>query len=284
MMLILIFYYLLMALILFFLINFLKFKKKDSLLFPIFYLFICASYLELHNLAYNYIFIIIVFEFFIELFYNYTLRDNKASFDINYFLKKYSFLIIFSVFLENYLFSKVSSILPNIEMVKTIIWFIILLYLYNLVEELIKVCENGKNTYNALQDKNYIISSYAKYKLQYKDILSNYEIPVKELALALLIYEDYNTPKLKRNLDNFLFGRLKKVGKLGIMQVETKTFITDEESIRFVCNALEKKYEEISYHKNNTGKIILKDYLKDYNKYNIVVNIYENIKAFEELN
>ena len=85
-------------------------------------------------------------------------------------------------------------------MVKTIIWFIILLYLYSLVEELIKVCENGKNTYNALQDKNYIISSYAKYKLQYKDILSNYEIPVKELALALLIYEDYNTPKLKHLL------------------------------------------------------------------------------------
>ena len=271
-----------MALVLFILTNFLKFTKKDSLLFPIFYLFIGASYLELHNLTYNYIFIVIVFEFFIELFYNYTLRDNKASFNINYFLKRYSVLIIFSVFLENYLFSKVGSILPNIEMVKTIIWFIILIYLYNLVNELIKI-NNKDKVYNALQDKNYIISSYAKYKLKYNEILSCYDKEIKELVLAILIYEDYNTPKLKRSLDNFMFGRVKKVSRLGIMQVETKTFITDEESIRFVSNALEKKYEGIKVKGANTVKQILKEYLNDFNKYKTVNSIYESIKKFESL-
>lgn len=283
-MMILIFYYFLMALILFFLTNFLKFKKKDNLLFPIFYLFLCASYLELHNLNYNYVFIIIVFEFFMELFYNYTLRDNKASFNINYFLKKYSVLIIFSLFLENYLFSKVDSILPNIDMIKTIIWFIIFIYLYNLIEELIKVHDKDKNTYNALQDKNYIISSYAKYKLQYKDVLHDYDSIIRQLVLSILIYEDYNTPKLKRKLDNLLFGRLTKVAKLGIMQVETKTFITDEESIRFVSNALEKKYENLTNKKVNIAKIILKEYLQDYSKYNTVLKIYETVKTFEALN
>lgn len=283
-MLILIFYYFLMALILFFLTNFLKFKKKDNLLFPIFYLFLCASYLELHNLNYNYVFIIIVFEFFMELFYNYTLRDNKASFNINYFLKKYSVLIIFSLFLENYLFSKVDSILPNMDMIKTIIWFIIFIYLYNLIEELIKVHDKDKNTYNALQDKNYIISSYAKYKLQYKDVLHDYDSIIRQLVLSILIYEDYNTPKLKRKLDNLLFGRLTKVAKLGIMQVETKTFITDEESIRFVSNALEKKYENLTNKKVNIAKIILKEYLQDYSKYNTVLKIYETVKTFEALN
>ena len=283
-MLILIFYYFIMALILFFLTNFLKFKKKDNLLFPIFYLFLCASYLELHNLNYNYVFIIIVFEFFMELFYNYTLRDNKASFNINYFLKKYSVLIIFSLFLENYLFSKVDSILPNMDMIKTIIWFIIFIYLYNLIEELIKVHDKDKNTYNALQDKNYIISSYAKYKLQYKDVLHDYDSIIRQLVLSILIYEDYNTPKLKRKLDNLLFGRLTKVAKLGIMQVETKTFITDEESIRFVSNALEKKYENLTNKKVNIAKIILKEYLQDYSKYNTVLKIYETVKTFEALN
>lgn len=283
-MLILIFYYFLMALILFFLTNFLKFKKKDNLLFPIFYLFLCASYLELHNLNYNYVFIIIVFEFFMELFYNYTLRDNKASFNINYFLKKYSVLIIFSLFLENYLFSKVDSILPNMDMIKTIIWFIIFIYLYNLIEELIKVHDKDKNTYNALQDKNYIISSYAKYKLQYKDVLHDYDSIIRQLVLSILVYEDYNTPKLKRKLDNLLFGRLTKVAKLGIMQVETKTFITDEESIRFVSNALEKKYENLTNKKVNIAKIILKEYLQDYSKYNTVLKIYETVKTFEALN
>lgn len=283
-MLILIFYYFLMALILFFLTNFLKFKKKDNLLFPIFYLFLCASYLELHNLNYNYVFIIIVFEFFMELFYNYTLRDNKASFNINYFLKKYSVLIIFSLFLENYLFSKVDSILPNMDMIKTIIWFIIFIYLYNLIEELIKVHDKDKNTYNALQDKNYIISSYAKYKLQYKDVLHDYDSIIRQLVLSILIYEDYNTPKLKRKLDDLLFGRLTKVAKLGIMQVETKTFITDEESIRFVSNALEKKYENLTNKKVNIAKIILKEYLQDYSKYNTVLKIYETVKTFEALN
>lgn len=283
-MLILIFYYFLMALILFFLTNFLKFKKKDNLLFPIFYLFLCASYLELHNLNYNYVFIIIVFEFFMELFYNYTIRDNKASFNINYFLKKYSVLIIFSLFLENYLFSKVDSILPNMDMIKTIIWFIIFIYLYNLIEELIKVHDKDKNTYNALQDKNYIISSYAKYKLQYKDVLHDYDSIIRQLVLSILVYEDYNTPKLKRKLDNLLFGRLTKVAKLGIMQVETKTFITDEESIRFVSNALEKKYENLTNKKANIAKIILKEYLQDYSKYNTVLKIYETVKTFEALN
>lgn len=283
-MLILIFYYFLMALILFLLINFLKFKKKDNLLFPIFYLFLCASYLELHNLKYNYIFIIIVFEFFMELFYNYAFRDNKASFNINYFLKKYSTLIIFSLLLENYFFSKVDSILPNMDMIKTIIWFIIFIYLYNLIEELIKVHDKDKNTYNALQDKNYIISSYAKYKLQYKDVLHDYDSIIRQLVLSILIYEDYNTPKLKRKLNNLLFGRLTKVAKLGIMQVETKTFITDEESIRFVSNALEKKYENLTNKKTSIAKTILKGYLQDYSKYNIILKIYETIKIFEALN
>ena len=283
-MLILIFYYFLMALILFLLINFLKFKKKDNLLFPIFYLFLCAFYLELHNLKYNYIFIIIVFEFFMELFYNYAFRDNKASFNINYFLKKYSTLIIFSLFLENYLFSKVDSILPNMDMIKTIIWFIIFIYFYNLIEELIKVHDKDENTYNALQDKNYIISSYAKYKLQYKDVLHDYDSIIRQLVLSILIYEDYNTPKLKRKLDNLLFGRLTKVAKLGIMQVETKTFITDEESIRFVSNALEKKYENLTNKKTSIAKTILKEYLQDYSKYNIILKIYETIKIFEALN
>ena len=283
-MLILIFYYFLMALILFLLINFLKFKKKDNLLFPIFYLFLCASYLELHNLKYNYNFIIIVFEFFMELFYNFAFRDNKASFNINYFLKKYSVLIIFSLFLENYLFSKVDSILPNMDMIKTIIWFIIFMYFYNLIEELIKVHDKDKNTYNALQDKNYIISSYAKYKLQYKDVLHDYDSIIRQLVLSILIYEDYNTSKLKRKLDNLLFGRLTKVAKLGIMQVETKTFITDEESIRFVSNVLEKKYENLINKKTNIAKTILKGYLQDYSKYNIILKIYETIKIFEALN
>lgn len=67
------------------------------------------------------------------------------------------------------------------------------------------------------------------------------------------------------------------------MQVETKTFITDEESIRFVSNALEKEYEGIKVKGANTVKQILKEYLNDFNKYKTVNSIYESIKKFESL-
>ena len=56
-----------------------------------------------------------------------------------------------------------------------------------------------------------------------------------------MIYRNSKRSKILRNYDYFMFRMNGKVRKLGIMQVETKRFISDIESIDLVYKKINNK-------------------------------------------
>lgn len=275
--------YILFSIILFFLNNYIKLKSNNinnDIIFPLVYLVLVSTILDSNNISYNYVFLIIIFNMLIELFYNYLYKDNRISFDIKYFLNINILLIILSVLLESVILSKVDKILPSIDNIKVLLWIFIFLYLYSLIKDILPSRDKKENS-KTLDNKEYVLSSYTKYKIKYNDILKGYEITVKDLIYSYMIYEGYNTPMLRRKLDNFFFGKINKVSKLGIMQVPSKVFITDEESIRLVGNKLQNIYEK---NKNKGYHNIIEIYEKDKEKREIIIRIYKYIEEFRALN
>jgi len=219
---------------------------------------------------------------FLELFYYGCLYDNKLMFSMSSFLKKYFIIFVISIFLEVYIFPSSSVILPSIETIRNAIWLFVIFYLYNLLSGYLSSLSKVKSIDDSLH-KEYIISSYAKYKSKYNYLLKDYDTLVKDCLYAIMIYEVANTSKLKRYIDNFLFGKVNKVAKLGIMQVKTKIFITDEESIRLVSNTLEKEYENNKKTANIAEKLF-NHYIKEKDKVNSIIRIYKEIVEFKTLN
>ena len=284
-------YYFVFACILFFVNTFFNKRGRkigNDILFYLVYLIICAGYLDAVGTSYNYIFLIVVFTMLIELLYSYSFSDDRMSFNINYFLEKYTIILISSIILEGMFLSKVTTLLPDLETMKTIIWLLVLFYLYNMAKEFLNN-KQKKVKNNLLNNREYLIENYARYKFKYNYLVNDYDLVVRDVCYALMIYEAYNTPRLKRNIDNFCFGKIKNISKLGIMQVTTKNYITDEESIRLVCNALEKEYEKlnkdvlINKNKADIGYKLINNYVTDRKKAAVIVKIYNIIKSFKEL-
>jgi len=276
------FIYILFSIILFFLNNYLKVKVKTGLneiIFPLVYLILVCTILESNNLSYSYIFLIIIFNMLIEMFYNYLYKDNRITFNMKYFLKINIILIILSVLLEGLFLNNIVSILPSMDNIKVLLWIFICIYLFSIGKDIIPKKEKEEKE-SPLKNKEYILSSYTKYKIKYNEILK-YDALVKDLVYSYIIYEGYNTSVFRRKIDNFLFGKVKKISKLGIMQINTKTFITDEESIRLVGNKIERIYEK-STKKDYLS--ILKEYEKDNKKLEVISNIYKEIEDFKALN
>ena len=81
-----------------------------------------------------------------------------------------------------------------------------------------------------------------------------------------------------RNIDNFRFRFDGGAKKLGIMQVETKRFISDDESIELVYKKISKLCDKYTVKKKiDVNKVITSYDKEDADK---IINIYEKISEF----
>ena len=231
-----------------------------KVIIPIIYIIILSgifSGLNINNLNNN-IFLIIVLEFIIRLYYeNYILKKNITVIDEKSIIY-YPVVIIISYIINKDLINK----LKDFE---------------------IKDINNNKN--NTLIKKDYCISTYAKLKVKY-----NYNISSKidkDLLLSIMVNENYNRPEYLRKIDNIKNKYFSTLTKQGIMQVESNKIIDDLESIKLS----EKKIEKIS-KKLDTKKIkkselnteIIKEYYKnETDKQKITIEIYNEIMSFNNI-
>lgn len=257
-----------------------------KVIIPIIYIIILSgifSGLNINNLNNN-IFLIIVLEFIIRLYYeNYILKKNITVIDEKSIIY-YPVVIIISYIINKDLINKVSSIFPTAEEMKLILWFIIIYILINKLKDFeIKDINNNKN--NTLIKKDYCISTYAKLKVKYNDNISS-KID-KDLLLSIMVNENYNRPEYLRKIDNIKNKYFSTLTKQGIMQVESNKIIDDLESIKLS----EKKIEKIS-KKLDTKKIkkselnteIIKEYYKnETDKQKITIEIYNEIMSFNNI-
>ncbi len=276
-------YYLIFGLILFFIINYIKMKDKSIKNFlPIIliYIIIISGIIANKDINTN-IFLVVVVEFFIRLISNLLSNDNDDNLR---FIYEYVLYILMSLIINNVFINKVDNIFLGGESLKIVVWILIILYLY----QNIKIIDNPviieEKPIDNSKYREYIVTNYAKFKNLYNNEIDTDNSLLKNLLYAIMIYEDKKRNKYLRAIDNLFIGKINKLYKVGIMQVPSKIYLTDVESIKIVENKLIKIYNKylIADELTMVNKI-LKDYYKDDLIVNNVTYIYNVINNFLSL-
>ena len=107
----------------------------NKIIFPTIYIILISAILPVVK---ENIFLIVIFEMFLRNFYvsNFTHKSKN----ITMFLIESLLSIALSLFAYNNFISQVNNVLPNAETIKPFLWFLIIIYIYNLCKpELNKV-------------------------------------------------------------------------------------------------------------------------------------------------
>lgn len=257
-----------------FLSNKYKFNNCEKVIFTIFYMLILAgifSRIGLINFNKD-IFLIVIVELFCELFYsNYILErdvfDNKEKVFSLYFIK-----LILIFFLNRELINKVKDVFLSGDDLKTVIWLLIIVYMYQFFKDRDVTLKGDEKKIS----RESIILSFARLKLKYEEDISLSDEKQKIVVYSIMIFNNYKRTKLFRKFDNIIFKINNKPRKLGIMQIMSKKYINDYESIIMACKKIEKLYVK---NKNDIEVITLYD--KDNS--NEICLIYNELKKFCKL-
>lgn len=277
--------YLIFAGILFFLLDFLDKKylltENQKNIFKIIYLIVLAGFFSYFGIAAvnKNIFLIIVFEFIFRMIYIlYFLGED-------FFKKEDSrlsnfFIILFAAIIVNqYFINELNSVFLTASELKIIVWLFIFMFSYKFVDkEKTSVLEN-KNKYKYISTKGIAIN-YTKLKLEYSEDIVIKDKKLLTVLYSIMIYENYYRPIFLRKVDNLVFKFNGKKRKLGIMQVMSKKYISDLDSIEIVIKKLEKFSEKYKKFDNCYEKV-LESYVKD--NFLEVKYIYDELEKFISL-
>ena len=174
-------------------------------------------------------------------------------------------IVVISYFTYDKLIKVKTNILPDFTTVANELWIIILIFVFQLTNN-IRLSEDGtvKRKHNYLKRRhNYFKNLYGK---KIKEITQNEAL--ESITYAILIYEDFNRPKLVRIIENLKFRITKKSHTLGVMQVKTNKLLTDNESVVLgttkIVDAyklyLQKPKEDNDYYEWSAMSQIIGDY------------------------
>lgn len=278
-------YYFIFGLILFFLIDYIKLKNKTFNSFlPIIliYLVVISSIITNKDILNN-IYLVVVVEFFIRLFYNLVVltKDNDENLK---FIYEYILYIVCSLILNNIFINKVDNVFLEGESLKIVVWILIVLYLFKNIDIFNISSVTEEHIVDNSKYREYIVTNYAKFKNLYNNDIEIESSIFKNLLYAMMIYEDKKKNKFLRSIDNLFVGKFNKEYKMGIMQVPSKVYLTDLESIKIAINKLNKTYTKYFISDDD---ILINKMLKDYYKDDLIIKnvtyIYSVIKEFIEL-
>lgn len=256
------------------------FKKEENrrinqLIIPSLYIIIISALIP--SVKEN-IFLIVVFEIFIRNFYITNIVNGNNEISTFTYIIESIISIAISLFTYNYFISQVDTVIPNPEDIKGFVWFLIILYityLYKLStknkvkEEKIKIIKHKTEK---------TIMQYAKFKNIYSNSIKSKSEFINNLVYAIMIHEDYKTPKIYRNIKAYIGAVTKKETKYGIMQISSYERLSDEESIKMVVDNFEKQLKNNKLKENEKLNKLLTNY-KPEDQQNII-SIYNDIVEF----
>ena len=259
------------------LLNYFKnknYNKMNQFIVPIVYIIILSALIPSIK---NNIYLIVVFEIFIRNFYitNITLesKENSITFIIDSIIS-----VTLSIFVYNYFISNVDSVIPDPETLKSIIWFLIVIYILNTY----KIANKDREIVRLEKKKEYkketTVMQYAKYKNKYSTIINSKNNTINNLIYSIMIYETMNTPTFNRKIEEYIGAVSKTETKYGIMRIKSYNHISDEESIKIVLDNVEKEYKQL---KDKKQLINLLTTYKDSEKEDIIT-IYNQITEFSK--
>lgn len=252
-------------------------RKINQIIIPSLYTIIIAALVP--SVKEN-IFLIVIFEIFIRNFYitNVTNRTHESS-AISFIIENL-ISIGLSLFVYNYFIGQVDSVIPNPEDIKAFVWFLIiiyLVYLYKLTNKNKVVVEKAK-TAKIKTEKT--IMQYAKFKNKYANLVKSKNTLINNLAYAIMIYEDFKTPKVYRNISAYIGAVTKKETKYGIMQIPSYERLSDEDSIIMTINNFEKELKNTKLKENEKIDKLLTKYKEEEKEQ--IQNIYKDILEFSK--
>lgn len=188
----------------------------------------------LYNLGYNNlvknIYLVQVIYYIIKWIVCIVILNRKIL--INWKNEFFSFVTSFLLsYLIYYSFIvKTTQIFISVEELRDGIWIGIITFFFSII---IKIIYNQtKLNLEKQKEKNraYIRKSYNKFKKQYGHIIKTRDKALRNLTYSIMIYENYNRPAVVRIFEYAKF-LITGYATLGVMQVWTWTFITNEESV-----------------------------------------------------
>ena len=250
-------------------------KALNQILIPSVYIIIISAIIP--SVKEN-IFLIVVFEVFMRNFYITNIANTNTEHGPIKYITNSILSIALSIFTYNYFISQVDTVIPNPNDIKEFIWFLIIiysLYLYNKTNKN-KEKKEIQKTNNLKTEK--IIMQYAKFKNQYATIVKSKNELINNLTYAIIIYNDYKTPKIYRNINTYIGAITKKETNYGIMQIPSYERISDEESIKIVLTDFEKKLKNSKSKENEKIEKLLSNFQTKEKEE--IIKIYTDIKEF----
>lgn len=193
-------------------------------------------------------------------------------------------IVVISYFTYDKLISVKANILPDFTTVANELWIIILIFIFQVTNN-IRLSKNGtiKRKHKYLKSRHIYFKNL--YGAKIKEITQN-EV-LEAITYAIIIYEDFNRPKLARLIENLRFRLTKKPHTLGVMQVLTNKLLTDKECVilgttkivdayKNYLNKSDKGYHE--YYEWSVMSQIIADYNTGTNYNNEVTELAEIIK------
>jgi hypothetical protein len=196
---------------------------------PIVYLIIISSSLYYFNLDkyVNNIYLVNIYYIFFRLFFNLITSRGKLL-DWYRQVLYWSTIIIISYLFYDKIIRIKANILPDFTTIANELWIIILVFVFQITNN-IQFSQNG----TVKRKEKYLKSRYRYFYKLYgqiiKDLTKNEAL--ESVVYAILIYEDFNRPKVIRIIENIKHRFSKKNHTLGVMQVSSKKLISDKESV-----------------------------------------------------
>lgn len=196
---------------------------------PVVYIIIVSTvlyYFELDKYVWN-IFLVNIYYIVFRLLFN--LLTNRGLL-LNWYRQflYWSAIVVISYFTYDKIIKVKTNILPDFATIANELWIIILIFVFQVANN-IRFSQDG-----TVKRKNkYLRTRYKYFKNIYgKKITEITQNEVLEaLTYAILIYEDFNRPKLARLVEDLKFRITKKPHTLGVMQVLSTKLLTDTESV-----------------------------------------------------
>lgn len=185
-------------------------------------------------------------------------------------------IITISIFTYEKLIKVKSNILPDFNTIANELWIIILIFLFQLTNN-IRLSQDAtlKRKANYLKRRyNHFARLYASYIRKQ----TNNEI-LEALIFTIMIFEDFNRPKVIRSVENMKAYFSDKEYTLGVMQVKSSSIISDYESVKLGVNKI------ITAHKKafDSVKAMNLDHFDDSMLYDIVTDYNGGMKYYSEI-
>lgn len=187
------------------------------------------------------IYLVSVYYILFRTIFNISLNRSKL---INW--KKYIVYSLAIIGLSFFVYKKFiltkSNILPDFNNMANELWIIIIIFLYNFINHIRPSDKNAQK-----RKDRYIETQFGAINRKYSPIIikETDNLRLRQIALAIIIYENFNRPKFFRIIEYITHFFNRKEHTLGIMQVSSTKFIGDKESVKLGIQKLIQDFTEL---------------------------------------